>query len=145
MLNWFYRALNNKKGFTLIEVLVVVAIIGILAALAAPRVIQRINDSRVAADEAMMKIMNDAVIGVLLDAETSPGTSDDLAGYTYADIAPYLDNSARSYLEQYGSAITVLSGWSFPGRSGKTIIGTIVMDENNEPETIRFHFTDSTS
>jgi prepilin-type N-terminal cleavage/methylation domain-containing protein len=34
MLNFFYRALNNKKGFTLIEVLVVVAIIGILAALA---------------------------------------------------------------------------------------------------------------
>jgi prepilin-type N-terminal cleavage/methylation domain-containing protein len=32
MLNFFHRALKNEKGFTLIEVLVVVAIIGILVA-----------------------------------------------------------------------------------------------------------------
>ena len=69
MLNFFHRALKNEKGFTLIEVLVVVAIIGILVALAAPRVIRRIDDARLAADEATAKVLNDAILGLELDAD----------------------------------------------------------------------------
>lgn len=43
---------NNKKGFTLIEMIVVIVIIAILVALAVPAVMGYVNDARVAKLEA---------------------------------------------------------------------------------------------
>ena len=49
------RKMKNKKGFTLMEMLIVVAIIGILIAIAIPTFNNALNKARVSADEANLR------------------------------------------------------------------------------------------
>ncbi|MDA8168516.1 MAG: type II secretion system major pseudopilin GspG [Nitrospiraceae bacterium] len=49
-------AAGNKKGFTLLEILVVVFILGILASIVAPKIMGRTDDAKVA--EAKVQIKN---------------------------------------------------------------------------------------
>lgn len=101
MLKFFTRMLNNKEGFTLIEVLVVVAIIGILAALAAPMVLGRIEQARVSNDEALARQLTAAVEQYVVDAELSEDLTTNEEGViqlTYGDLVDYLDGSTQKLI-----------------------------------------------
>ena len=64
---------NNKKGFTLMEMLIVVAIIGILVAIAIPTFNNSLNKARVAADEANLRAYYAEVMAsYLLDEDDVP-------------------------------------------------------------------------
>mgnify|MGYP001156597056 CR=1 FL=1 len=58
MLNKFMK---NKKGFTLIELVVVVAILSVLALLIVPNVTNRISEAKEAVLEANIKVINNAI------------------------------------------------------------------------------------
>ena len=67
----------NKKGFTLIELIVVIAILGILAAIAVPRLSAFTDKAKIGAIKANEKIVVSALNTVYADANDWPA---DLAG-----------------------------------------------------------------
>jgi len=57
----FKKKLNNKKGFTLIELIVVIAILAILAVIAVPRFTNVTANARTRADQTSARNMESAV------------------------------------------------------------------------------------
>lgn len=61
----------NNEGFTLVELIVVIAIIGVLAAVITPQYIKYVDKSRVAADQSTMGAFLQAVNIALTDEDTT--------------------------------------------------------------------------
>ena len=73
---------KNKKGFTLVELLVVIAIIGILAVVAVPALFSNINKAKVASVESDYSSVKSAALSYYSDTNKIPVTTTDKAGLT---------------------------------------------------------------
>jgi type IV pilus assembly protein PilA len=65
MLKMFSKRMNNKKGFTLIELIVVIAILGILAGIAVPKFGGFTDKAKAQADATACKTIQTAVLAGL--------------------------------------------------------------------------------
>ena len=73
------RLTLRQRGFTLIEIMVVVIIIGILAAIVAPNVIGRIDDAQIVKAEAEISNIKNALQFFKLDNFDYPTTEQGIA------------------------------------------------------------------
>ncbi|MBR3347266.1 MAG: prepilin-type N-terminal cleavage/methylation domain-containing protein, partial [Solobacterium sp.] len=62
---------NNKKGFTLAELLIVVAIIGVLVAVSIPIFTAQLAKARVATDQANARAAKAAAVAAELTSEST--------------------------------------------------------------------------
>lgn len=69
---------NRAKGFTLIEILVVVVILGILAALVVPRIMERPDEARIVAVKSDIRAIVSALKLYRLDNGVYPSTDQGL-------------------------------------------------------------------
>ena len=76
------RKMKNKKGFTLMEMLIVVAIIAILIAIAIPTFASSLNKARIATDEANIRSGYASVMVRVLDPDNALAAANTTVTYT---------------------------------------------------------------
>jgi general secretion pathway protein G len=86
------RLRSLQYGFTLIEIMVVVVILGILAALVAPNVIRRIDDARVAKARQDIRAYETALNLYRMDNFRYPTTEQGLEALVKRPVDPNLRN-----------------------------------------------------
>ncbi|MBS1822900.1 MAG: prepilin-type N-terminal cleavage/methylation domain-containing protein [Acidobacteria bacterium] len=74
---------NTQRGFTLIELMIVMVIIGLLAAIAVPMYVQSVRHAREAVLKEDLRTMRSAIDSYTVDKQKAPQALDDLvqAGY----------------------------------------------------------------
>ena len=73
------KARHGEQGFTLVEMLVVIAIIGLIMGLIGPRVLNYLSESKVKAAKIQMQSFSSSLDLFNLDAGRYPSTSEGLA------------------------------------------------------------------
>lgn len=106
-MNKFIRVV--RAGFTLIEVLVVILIIGVLAALVAPSVFQHVSESRKTAVQSQIEMLGAALDAYHLDNDFYPSTEQGLAALR---VAPVGDPQPRSWRGPYLKKTIPLDPWN---------------------------------
>ncbi|HAA64640.1 MAG TPA: prepilin-type cleavage/methylation domain-containing protein [Thermoanaerobacter sp.] len=98
-MEWFVKALNkDERGFTLIELIVVIAILGVLAAIAVPRVTTSLANARVKADEANVKILQNAIERYYVEHDqTYPQSLQTLVDEGYIDKIPTPQQPGKTF------------------------------------------------
>ena len=94
--------MENKKGFTLLEIIVVVFILSLLAAIVAPKIIGRTDDARIADAKVQIKNLETALKLFKLDNGFYPSTEQGLAALIEKPTTGRIPDkySAEGYLKK---------------------------------------------
>jgi prepilin-type N-terminal cleavage/methylation domain-containing protein len=121
MLRAFYR--KREGGFTLIELMIVVAIVGILAAIAVPNFISYRNKSRIAASVGSIESIRAAIAGYAADSVGNTFPAD-------ADMGDYA--SLVNIVNANGATLTATEnaqGFSWRGYDAVDVDGDLVFED----------------
>lgn len=86
---------GRKSGFSLLELLVVISVIAILAAIVAPSVFRNVSDAKVAAAKAQLEIFELALDAYHLDNDYYPTTTQGLDALVHKPVGVPLPSNWR--------------------------------------------------
>ncbi len=96
------KSATRNQGFTLIEIMVVILIIGVLAALVVPKVMSRPDEARITAAKADIATISQALNLYKLDNGRYPSTEQGLAALVKKPSLPPIPSNWKSegYLDR---------------------------------------------
>ena len=124
------RACARQRGFTLIEIMVVVIILGILVAMVAPNVIGRIDDAQITKAKTEIRTMESALKFYRIDNFVYPTTEQGLQSLVSKPADPNIRNwKPGGYIDRlpndpWGNPYLYLN----PGTQGQIDIYTLGRD-----------------
>lgn len=120
--------INRQQGFTLIELMIVVAIIGILAAVAIPAYKDYTTRAKMSEVLVMMEPAKLAVsetvsaegsLAAFNDKATTAGSADAASGYTFPGTTDYVSNVVTAAT---ATSATVTATSKVPGANGSVVL-----------------------
>lgn len=121
---------NEQSGFTLIELMIVMAIIAVLAAIAAPSYVASVKHAREAVLKEDLHTMRSAIDSYTYDKQKAPQTLEDLVQAGYLKVLPKdpftqrTDTWLASQSESYTSIDETQSGGIGDVHSGSQQLST---------------------
>jgi general secretion pathway protein G len=79
---------NNEAGFTLMELMIVMMIIGVLTTLAIPSFVSAVRAAREAVLKEDLRVMRSAIDSYTMDKQKAPQSLDDLVQEGYLKVIP---------------------------------------------------------
>lgn len=104
-------ATERERGFTLLEILVVITVIAILAGLVSPMIFRNVGDAKVAAARTQIEELGLALDTYLLHNDFYPSTAQGLQALV---TAPAGDPPARNWRGPYLKKGIPLDPWGHP-------------------------------
>lgn len=103
-----WKRLKNRRGFTLIELMVVMVILGMLAALVGPKLFKNVEQANVQTTKTQLSMLEQGLDSFRLDTGRYPNTTEGLNALV---TNPGVDGWAGPYLAKKN---VPLDGWKQP-------------------------------
>lgn len=127
---------SNRNGFTLIEMLVVITVIAVLAAVVSPMVFRNVGDAKTTAARAQIEIFGLALDAYRLDNDYYPSTAQGLDALVRA---PSGEPEARNWRGPYIRKAVPLDPWDrayvfrSPGDTNTTTYDLLTLGRDGAP------------
>jgi len=93
-------ARRSSRGFTLLELMVVIVIIGVLAALIAPKILNRVGEAKITAAQTDIATLMNALKTYKLDNGRYPSTEQGLQALVTKPTTGSIPNGWKGYLDK---------------------------------------------